>query len=308
MYKIIKTLAFAIVLASSMVMSANAQTEKKVIVNSDGSYSVIEYPVDKDVMVRLVPFNGVSSTGMAHVMRTSNGTKVVFNIEQAPGDWKNVYAYAVDPMGQSTYLGPINFSEGTGKAEFMTKGDRFMLVLSPTEGMTTYDPSGNYLFRSDVPTGYAVVPRGVPMTTSTTTAVVGTNAVSTDSLATTYNVPMLGISKYGNKQTQFRLKFDGELNGLQAKAYLKPLNGKTRIKMNFDDLQKSPMNKRFVLWVSGPAGYTKIGQVIHAGKKDTAQILGETALNDFGLFLTVEDVDVDRPTSTIYQTFTYVTP
>ncbi len=66
------------------------------------------------------------------------------------------------------------------------------------------------------------------------------------------------------------------------------------------------MEKRFVLWTSGPEGYTKIGQIIHTGKKDTAEIRGETSLSDFGLFLTVEDTDVDRPTSTIYSTFTYV--
>jgi hypothetical protein len=45
---------------------------------------------------------------------------------------------------------------------------------------------------------------------------------------------------------------------------------------------------------------------VHAGKKDTAEIRGETALSDFGLFLTAEDIDVDRPTSRIYSTFTVV--
>ena len=119
---------------------------------------------------------------------------------------------------------------------------------------------------------------------------------------------MLGFGKYKGKTSVLRLMFDGELKGLQAKAYLKPVGGKTQIRMTFDDLQKAPLNKRFVLWASGPEGYTKIGQVIHAGKKDTAEIRGESALTDFGLFLTVEDTDVDRPTSTMYRTFTYVTP
>jgi len=136
---------------------------------------------------------------------------------------------------------------------------------------------------------------------------VATDTVSTDTLST-YDVPMLGISRYGSGESQFRLRFEGEMSGLEAKAYLKPVGGKVQIRMNFDDLQKAPMNKRFVLWTSSPEGYTKIGQVIHVGKKDTAQIRGETALRDFGLFLTVEDNDVDRPTSRMYRTFTYVAP
>lgn len=306
MYKLFRNIVFTIISTGLLLCSLNAQTERKVIVNPDGSYTVIEYPVGKDVMVRLAPMKGVTSTGMAHVMRTADGTKVVFDIEKAPGDWKNVYAYAVDPTGASTYLGPITFTDGVGKAEFTTPGNQFMLVLSPTENMTVYDPSGAYVFRSELPSGYAVVPRGKPMPTST---VVATDTVATTAIATSnYNVPMLGVSKYGKGESQFRLRFDGELSGLEAKAYLKPVGGKTQIRMNFDDLQKAPMNKRFVLWTSSPEGYTKIGQVIHVGKKDTAQIRGETALSDFGLFLTVEEVDVDRPTSTIYQTFTYVAP
>lgn len=306
MYKLFKNIMAAAMFTVFSICVVQAQTERKVIVNADGSYSVIEYPVDKDVMVRLVPMKGISSTGMAHVMRTADGTKVVFDIEKAPGDWKNVYAYAVDPTGAATYLGPITFTEGVGRAEFTTPGNQFMLVLSPTENMTTYDPAGAYVFRSEVPKGYAIVPRGKPRLTST---VVGTDTVSTAAIATsTYDVPMLGVSKYGSGESQFRLRFDGEMSGLEAKAYLKPVGGKTQIRMNFDDLQKAPLNKRFILWTSSPEGYTKIGQVIHVGKKDTAQIRGETALSDFGLFLTVEDVDVDRPTSRIYQTFTYVAP
>src|SRR5439155_6527832 len=120
------------------------------------------------------------------------------------------------------------------------------------------------------------------------------------------DVPLLGVAQYRGKKSELHLNhFQGELRGLQAHAYLKPVDGKTQIRMTFDDLQKAPMNKRFVLWTSGPNGYTKIGQVIHAGNKDTAEIRGETALNDFGLFLTVEDADVDRPTSTTYTTFTF---
>jgi len=286
-----------------LAMAANSQdTKTKVVMNSDGSYSVIEYPMDKEVNVRLLPMQGLSGTGMARVMRTANGTKVYFDFSNSPADWKEVYAYAVDPAGRTTYLGPIDFSSGVGKAEFTTPSDRFMLVVSPTENLTTWEPTTSYYFRSEVPAGYKIVPRG--------TAMIRTNSGAVDTVVQTtsgtYDVPMLGWQKYHGKTTELKLNFAGEMSGLQAHAYLKPVSGKTQIRMTFDDLQKAPMGKRFVLWTSGPDGYTKIGQVVHAGKKDTAEIRGETALSDFGLFLTAEDIDVDRPTSRIYSTFTVV--
>jgi len=285
---------------SVFAFSANAQTETKVVANSDGTYSVIEYPVDKDVEVRLMPMKGINGTGMAHVMRTANGTKVVFDLNGAPSDWKELHAYAVDPSGSSTYLGPITFSGGAGKAEFMTPASQFMLVLSPNQGLTTYDTTTTYVYRSEVPQGYTVVPRGKVMRTQMTSS---DAAMSVQDTSVTYDVPMLNIRQYAGKETTLRLKFEGELNGLEAKAYVKPVAGKTQIRMTFDDLQKVPLGKRFVLWTSGPQGYAKVGQIIHAGKKDTAEIRGESTLNDFGLFLTVEDKDVERPTSRIYSTF-----
>jgi hypothetical protein len=216
-------------------------------------------------------------------------------------------------MGASTYLGPIDFENGVGTAEFTTPNSQFMLVLSPKEGLTTWDPSTAYVFRSEVPQGYRVVPRGKVTRVETVTSSNAAGDMSTTSVrtttttnaSTTYDVPMLGVAKYKGKTTEFRLHFGGELRGLDAKAYLKPVGGKTQIRMTFDDMQKVPQDKRFVLWTSGPEGYTKIGQVIHVGNKDTSEIRGETSLSDFGLFLTVEDTDVDRPTSRVYSTFTY---
>jgi len=308
MYKTGKYLAFTMLLGLFLAFIVNAQ-DTKVVMHSDGSYSVIEYPVDKDVTVKLLPMNGVTSTGMAHVMRTENGTKIVFDVNGAPSDWTNAYAYAIDPTGAATLLGPITFNSGTGKAEFMTPNSQFMLVLSPKEGMTTYDPTWPYVFRSEVPQGYKIVPRRSVTRVSTATDADGMAATTVTTTTTTtgsYDVPLLGVAQYRGKEAKLHLKnFGGELSGLQAHAYLKPVDGKTQIRMTFDDLQKAPMNKRFVLWTYGPNGYTKIGQVIHSGKKDTAEIRGESALTDFGLFMTVEDADVDRPTSTTYTTFTF---
>jgi hypothetical protein len=74
--------------------------------------------------------------------------------------------------------------------------------------------------------------------------------------------------------------------------------------MRFDDMKLAPKEKRYVLWAVSPENtYTKIGQVINTGKRQEAEIRGETALKDFGLFVTLENADVTQPTSTIYSTF-----
>lgn len=298
MYKLIKNLAIVLSVVIALTPIANAQvTEKKVVVNSDGSYSVIDYPVGKEVVVNLIPTTGVSSTGSARVVRTTTGAKVFFDLAGAPADWKSVYAYAVEPNGTTSLLGPISFAEGMGKAEFNTPLNQFMLVLSPAEGLSTYDATSPYVFRSEAPKGFAIVPRAV---TDTTKAVAGTQRADA-----AYNVPMLGVPKFEGKTTEVRVKFGGELSGLDGKAYLKPEGGKTSIKMRFSDMKKVPMNTRLVLWASAAdGGYTKIGQVINTGSRDESEIRGETALSDFGLLVTVETIDVERPTSTIYSTFT----
>ena len=275
-------------------------TQKQVVTNPDGSYTVIEYPVDKDITVNLLPSSGITGVkGMAHVHRSANGTKVMFDLNGAPADWSNVYAYAIDPSGNPTLLGPVTFANGTGKAEFTTPMNQFMLVLSPEQSLSAWNDTSTYYLRSDIPQGYAIVPRRI-------TSSGGTKAVAgTDSVGSTYDVPMLGVPKFNGKTTEVRIKFSGELSGLDGKAYLKPEGGKTSIKMRFGDLRKVPANKRFVLWATSPDGtYSKIGQIVHTGSRDESEIRGETALSDFGLLLTLEDIDVDRPTSRTFSVFT----
>jgi len=277
-------------------------TAKKVVVNPDGSYSVIEYPVGKEVIVNLVPGASVAGKGTIHVMRSADGSHVVFDMTDVPGDVTNYHAYAVDPSGAATYLGPITFTGGAGKADFTTTLNQFMVVLSPNEGLATIDPTTAIMFRSDVPSGYKIVPRRVA---GDTKAVAVPAAASTTSA---YDVPILNVPSFGDKERELKIKFGGDLQGLEGKAYLTYKKGGTKVRMHFDDMNKVPKGQRFVLWASSPDGtYTRLGQVLNSGKKDEAEIKTETALNDFGLFMTVENADVTVPTGTIYSTFT-VTP
>lgn len=290
------TLVLAIGVCSAF--GQEVSTTKKVVVNPDGSYSVIEYPVGKDVTVNLLPAGTVAGKGVIHVTRSADGTHMVFNMSGVPGDVKSYYAYAVDPGGATTLLGPIMFDNGTATADFTTPLNQFMVVLSPTEGLTTLDPTTSVIYRSEVPSGYVVVPRRVAGDTKA-------RAVATAG-ASPYDVPVLNVPSFGEKTRDLKIKFSGDLSGLEGKASLTRKKGAaTKVTMHFDDMNKVPKGKVFTLWASSPDGqYTKLGQVINSGKKDEAEIRSETTLDDFGLFMTVDDAEVTVPTGRTYSTFT----
>ncbi|MGI8789145.1 MAG: hypothetical protein ACR2HG_15510 [Pyrinomonadaceae bacterium] len=285
--------------------TTRTMTKKEVVQNADGTYSVIEYPVGKEVIVDLTPETSMSGAkGMAHVMRMGNETTINLDLSGLPADATNYYVYAVDPNGAVTLLGPANVMNGASTVSYKTPMDKFMLVLSPNEGLTSVAGDTPIVFRSAVPKGFAVV-GNMPTTPYSDEKQVAT----TQTVSSAYDVPLLGIPSFEKGEKEIRIKFSGELEGLKGKAYIdnsKP--GLTKIKMRFDDMKLAPKQKRYVLWAVSPAKeYTKIGQVINAGERQESEIRGETALKDFGLLVTVEDKDVLQPTSRMYSSFT-VTP
>lgn len=277
-------------------------TKTEIVQNADGTYSVIEYPVGKEVTVNLTPYSLKDATGNARVLRTADGTKIALDLTNMSGDATSYYAYAVDPSGVPTLLGPVMIENGMAKAEFSTPMNQFMIVLSPTEGLTSMDTNTVVVFRSEVPQGYAVIPRGNTMNGKEAKE---KQVASTATVASTYDVPLLNVPSFDNKTTEIRIAFNGELQGLKGKAYIDPRkDGTTQVKMRFDDMKMAPKEKRFVLWASSPDGkYTKLGQVINSGERQEAEIRSETALKDFGLFVTMEDADVINPTGKTYSAF-----
>ena len=205
MSKWFRKMMFAVTGIALMAAAGIAQdTEKKVVVHPDGSYTVIEYPVNKEVVVNLLPTAGVTgSTATARVVRRDDGTKVYFDVKGAPSTYGTVFAYAIDESGTPTLLGPIAFSGGIGTAEFTTPMRQFMLVLSPQEGIISYDTSTQYYYRSEAPRGYAIVPRRI---TSEKKAVARITPVDS-----AYDVPMLDVPKFNGKTTEVRVKFSVEL-------------------------------------------------------------------------------------------------
>lgn len=286
---------------TSFAQETKVVTKTQVTQNPDGSYTVIEYPVGREVTVNLTPVTTVTgSTGVARVMRAADGTKVWVDLTGVPSTTTTMYAYAVDPTGVPTLLGPVSVEGGIAKAEFSTPMNQFMLVLSPTEGLTAIDTATPVFYRSSLPSGFAVVPRRV---SEDRVVAVGPSVVNREPAG--YEVPLLNVGAFGDSEREVKMKFSGELTGLEAKAYIKRSKGATKVRMHFDDMNKVPKNKRFTLWTYSPDGqYAKLGQVINSGKRDEAVIRSETALADFGLFVTAEDAEVMVPTSRIYSVFT----
>lgn len=278
--------------------TATTPTATRIVQQADGTYTVIEYPVGKEVVVDLTPGTMLTGAkGNARVLRSADGTKVWLDVNSLTGDSKVVHAYTVTSDGATSYLGPVTINGGVGKAEFATPLDKFMVVLSPNEGVSAWDTTTPVFFRSAVPTGFAVVP---VVKTDVDKAVAGTAEV-----ASTYNVPMLGVPSFTGKTNEVRVKFSGDLSGLTGKAYIKQEKGTNQIKMRFDNMKDVPANTRLVLWAAAPDGkYTKLGQVVNSGQREESEIRSETALKDFGLFVTLESVDVTTPTGRTYSAFT----
>lgn len=286
------------VMAAVLMIAGTAfaqDTKKEVVVNADGSYTVIEYPVGKEVVVNLTPATSIASAkGIARVIRSADGTKVYFDMSDLPATVTSYNAYAVDPTGAVTLLGPVTVTNGVAKAEFTTPLNQFMLAVSPMEGLTAISPT-NTVFTSSIPTGYAVVPKRVSETRTAQVA---------GDVRFKYDVPLLNISTFPDTEREIKMKFDGALSGLEGKAYIDREDGTTKIRMHFDDMKKVPAGKKFVLWTVSPTGeYVKVGQIVNSGKREEGEIKSETALTDFGLFVTAEDAEVTVPTSRTYTVF-----
>jgi hypothetical protein len=282
-------------------------TVRQTVQNPDGTYSVIEYPVDKEVTVSFSPTTRIpTARGVARVLRSADGTAIHLDLTGFTGDAANYNLYGVDPTGKVTLFGPVTVNKGIASFETTTPMTQFMMVLSPDGNLTAVDTNTNVVLRSTIPEGLAVVPLasygehdGAP---------VGERVAARTSAApaTAYNVPMLGIPGYRRgTDTQMKIRLSGPMTGSRANVSLEPRNdGPTTIKMRFHELKDSPADQVFVLWAVSPENkFVRLGQIVNTGQRNEAQIQSETDLADFGLFITAEPVgEAASPTGVIVGT------
>jgi Anti-sigma-K factor rskA len=253
--------------------------------NPDGTWTVIQYPADKEVVVDLTPDTSFSAAhGRAHIRRMSDGTHVALDLSGLPADASAMNLYAVDPFGKVTMLGPVTFNSGVAQQTFTTPLDRFMLVLSPDANMTTYSPATAYAFRSAVPAGYAVVPL-------TSAAGERVAATTTAGATTAYTAPMLNIPSFKRgEDTLVKTKLMGAMTGARVNFNITPRkDGPTEVVARFHQLKNAPAGQVYVLWAISPDNkYIKLGQVVNPGTRNEAEIKSETAMTDFGLLVTLQ--------------------
>jgi hypothetical protein len=311
------TLAFAaIALAQTTTTTV---TQKTAVQNPDGTYTIIEYPVKKEVTVNLTPINVTGAKGVATILRDDDGTRIKLNLTDVPADLTAMTLYAVDDKGVVTALGPVAITNGTGTLAATTPLSRFMLVASPEPALTAYDANTKILFRSGVPQGFTVIPVtspsgervaaiGAPTATTTTTTTPGavvtspsgntTVVVPMAETKTTYSAPLLNIPAYkSGDDTKIKVDFTGALSGARANVFITPRkDGPTEVKMRFHDLKEAPAGQKFILWAVSPDNqFVKLGQVVNAKGRNEAEIKSETTLRDFGLVVTMEGADAEMP-------------
>jgi hypothetical protein len=285
-------------------------TVTKTIQNADGTYTIIEYPVGKEVQLTLTPVSLTGSKAVGTILRDDNGTRVILNLTDVPAEVSTINVYAVDDAGMVTLLGPVELANGAGKLTATTPLSKFMLIATPDANLTTYGPTAKVYFRSAVPEGFAVIPFSTspvgetvaatttPGTTPVIASPVAVTIAATTTPATTpasvSTVPMLNIPAYKKgDDTKLKVDFTGALAGTRANIFIEPhKNGEeTEVKMVFHELKDAPKGQAYILWAVSPDNqFFKLGQIVNVRDRNEAEIKANTSLADFGLLVTMEDL------------------
>jgi len=312
----------AVILTLALAAIALGQTTvTKTVQNPDGTYTIIEYPAKKEVMLNLTPVNITGAKGVATILRDDDGTRIKLNLTNVPADTTALTLYAVDDQGNVTALGPVAVSNGVGTLAATTPLTKFMLFASPEPALTAYDANTKVFFRSAVPDGYTVIPIartgdekvaavGAPVaataqtTTTTTPGAVVSNPSGTTVVVpmtetkTTYTAPLLNIPAYKKgDDTKIKVDFTGAMTGARANVFITPRkDGPTEVNMRFHDLKEAPAGQKFIVWAVSPdMKFIKLGEILNTGSRNEAEIKSEVALPDFGLIVTMEGAEGETP-------------
>jgi hypothetical protein len=289
---IIALAVVTLVLSAAAIAFGQTTTVTKTVQNPDGSYSIIEYPVGREVAVTLNPISIPGASGTMTVLRDSSGTTIKVNLRGLPPDVTSLNVYAIDPEGVATLIGPVPVADGTGVLSTTAQLDKFMIVASP-DTIATYTPETKIYFRSAVPEGFAVVPFGRhPIGEQVA-------AVSSGGDTSAYTVPMLNIPAYRTgKDTKLKVDFAGAMEGARANVFIEPhKDGRTEVNFRFHDLKEAPRGQVYTVWAVSPDNqFMKLGQILNSRGRNEAEIKAETNLPDFGLLVTMEGAgEVIRP-------------
>lgn len=276
--------------------------------SQDETWTVIEYPEGREVVVELKPAASTpSAKGTARVTRSSNETAVSLEVTGLTDEPSVYQVYAVDFMGNSTLLGTLTLTDGAGNLNAKSALSKFMLIVSPDTDLTTVGPETNVVLRSAVPEGFSVIQRESAGVTDDGTINVTLRKDTETVEPREYDVPLLSLSslKVGT-ESQMRARLGGGYEGARVNVTVRPRrNGTTEIKVRFQDLKKAENGARYILWALGPDNsYTLLGPITPTRKTGESAASAETTLKDFGLLVTTESTDAvpSSPTGSVVVT------
>jgi len=302
--RLIGVLGAALLLCSLAVVSfGQTVTKVQAVQNSDGTYTIVEYPVGKETIVTLNPIGLSGAKGQATILRAADGTTIKVNLSGLPTEATAVNLYAVDPSGAISMLGPVEIANGAGVFTTSIPMSKFMLVASPDPNLSAYSDSTQVYFRSAVPSGLTVIPltNAVGETVGAVTApVTAVTDAATVADVSDYTVPMLGIATFKKgDDTKLKINFTGVMEGVRANVFIEPhKKGKiTEVLMRFHDLKEAPKGMAYILWAVSPDNqFTRLGQIVNVKGRNEAEIKSEVPYDDFGLLLTTENLSVTQGT------------
>jgi hypothetical protein len=294
----------AMAIGQTPTTTTTTTTKTQTIQNSDGTYTIVEYPVGKETVVTLNPVGLSGATGTATILRAADGTTIKVNLANLPAEATAVNVYAVDPGGTVTLLGPVEVVNGAGMFASTTPLTKFMLVASPEANLSAYNDSTQVYFRSGVPSGLTIIPLSNAVGETIGAAVAAPVAAVVETglspLTSDYTVPMLGIPTFKKgDDTKLKINFSGAMEGSRANIFLEPhKNGNTtEVRMRFHDLKEAPKGMAYILWaVSADGQFNRLGQIVNVKGRNEAEIKSEVSWNDFGLLLTTENLTATQGT------------
>src|SRR3954453_20496901 len=109
LFRIAGIVALLLAIAGSALAqqtTTTTTTQTTAVQNPDGSSTVVEYPVDKEVTVNLSPAGTVATTTTvvpsARILRSANGTVITLDPAGFAGATSAMNLYAIDPVGHVT--------------------------------------------------------------------------------------------------------------------------------------------------------------------------------------------------------------
>src|SRR3989440_1371755 len=96
-------------------------TQTRAVQNPDGSWTVIQYPVNKEVVVDFTPGTTFATAhGRAKIIRKADGTAIALDLSGLPADASALNLYAVCPFGKVTLIWPAPVANGVATQHFTT--------------------------------------------------------------------------------------------------------------------------------------------------------------------------------------------